>query len=145
MLDHMKNLLKTGDMCVLATCAENRPHCSLMAYITDETGETVYMVTLKDSQKFRNVMDNPEVSFLVDTRQDIPVLGRKGVKALTVHGTCRSLSAGEGRPFLAELAGRHPHLEPLVLDPRATILEVKIKGFLLLDGVSDAHYETVSP
>ncbi|NTW36092.1 MAG: pyridoxamine 5'-phosphate oxidase family protein [Syntrophobacteraceae bacterium] len=144
MLDRMKNLLKAGDMCVLATCAENRPHCSLMAYITDEVVETVYMVTLKDSQKFRNIRENPEVSLLVDTRQDIPVLGRKGVKALTVHGTCRPLPADEGRPVLGKLAGRHPHLEPLIVNPQATILEVKVQGFLLLDGVSDAHYEPVS-
>jgi hypothetical protein len=50
----------------------------------------------------------------------------------------------EGRPVLGKLAGRHPHLEPLIVNPQATILEVKVQGFLLLDGVSDAHYEPAS-
>lgn len=144
MMDRMKSLLKQGDMCVLATCSENRPHCSLMGYVTDEAAETVYMVTLKDSQKYRNVLDNPQVSLLVDTRQDIPVMGRKGVKALTVHGACRPLSAEEGRGFLLELAGRHPHLEAISRHPDAAVLEVKVEGFLLMDGVSDAHYHTIS-
>lgn len=144
MMDRMKSMLKEGDICVLATCSENRPHCSLMGYVTDEAVETVYMVTLKDSRKHRNVLENPRVSLLVDTRQDIPVLGRKGVRALTVHGVCRPLPTEEGRPILLELAGRHPHLEPISSHPDAAVLEVKVEGFLLLDGVSDAHYHTVS-
>jgi nitroimidazol reductase NimA-like FMN-containing flavoprotein (pyridoxamine 5'-phosphate oxidase superfamily) len=144
MMDRMKSLLREGDLCVLATCSENRPHCSLMGYIADDAVETVYMVTLKDSQKCRNVLDNPQVSLLVDTRQDIPMLGRKGVKALTVHGSCRPLSSAEGRPVLLEMAGKHPDLEPLSRNSDAVILEVRVEGFLLLDGVSEAHYETVS-
>ena len=144
MMDRMKSLLKKGDMCVLATCSENRPHCSLMTYVTDEAAETVYMITLKDSRKHRNVLDNPQVSLLVDTRQDIPVQGRKGVQALTVHGVCRTLPTEESRSILRELAGRHPHLEPISSHPDAAVLEVKVEGLLLLDGVSDAHYHTVS-
>ncbi len=144
MMDRMKSLLKEGDMCVLATCSDNRPHCSLMGYITDDAAETIYMVTLKDSQKYRNVLDNPQVSLLVDTRQEIPVLGRKGVQALTVHGPCRPLPSDEGRSILLKLAARHPHLEVLSGSPDAVILEVKAQGFLLLDGVAEAHYRTVS-
>jgi nitroimidazol reductase NimA-like FMN-containing flavoprotein (pyridoxamine 5'-phosphate oxidase superfamily) len=144
MLDLMKGVLREGDMCVLATCSDNRPHCSLMGYVSDDAVETVYMVTLKDSRKYRNVLDNPRVSLLVDTRQEIPVVGRKGIKALTVHGACRPLPAGEGGPILRELVGRHPHLEPLTGHPDAVVLEVKVEGFLLLDGVSEAHYHAVS-
>jgi hypothetical protein len=29
MLETMKDFLKARDMCVLATCAEEKPHCSL--------------------------------------------------------------------------------------------------------------------
>jgi len=139
----MRSLLKEGDMCVLATCSENRPHCSLMGYVTDEAGETVYMVTLKDSQKYRNVLDNPQVSLLVDTRLEIPVVGRKGVKALTVNGSCHPMDAQAGRPILQRLAARHPHLQAITGSPNAAVLEVRVEGFLLLDGVSDAHYHTV--
>jgi nitroimidazol reductase NimA-like FMN-containing flavoprotein (pyridoxamine 5'-phosphate oxidase superfamily) len=144
MKDRMKTLLKEGDMCVLATCSDNRPHCSLMGYITDETAETVYMVTLKDSQKYRNIAGNPQVSLLVDTRQDIPLMGRAGVKALTVHGTCRPIPSEEERALLAELADKHPQLAGLVRDPSAVLLQVRVEGLLLLDGVSEAHYERVA-
>jgi nitroimidazol reductase NimA-like FMN-containing flavoprotein (pyridoxamine 5'-phosphate oxidase superfamily) len=115
-----------------------------MGYVSDEAAEILYMVTLKDSQKYRNVLDNPRVSLLVDTRQEIPVVGRSGVKALTVHGTCRTLPAGEGGLILRELASRHPHLEPLTGHPDAVVLEVKVDGLLLLEGVADAHYHALS-
>ena len=36
MLEKMKALLRENSLCVLATCSEGRPHCSLMTYVTDE-------------------------------------------------------------------------------------------------------------
>jgi nitroimidazol reductase NimA-like FMN-containing flavoprotein (pyridoxamine 5'-phosphate oxidase superfamily) len=144
MIERMKALLKDGDMCVLATCSDNRPHCSLMGYVTDPDAETLYMVTLKDSRKYRNVVENPHVSLLVDTREEIPELGRAGVKALTVHGICRPLSSDEGHTFLDRLARRHPQLAGLTRDPNAVVLEVKVEGLLLLDGVAQAHYRNMS-
>jgi len=86
MLQKMKAFLRERDLCVLATCAGGKPHCSLMAYITDEAVETVFMATLRNTQKFRNLSENPQVSFLVDDRE------REGhtraeTRALTVSGT----------------------------------------------------------
>lgn len=143
MMERMKSLLKEEDMCVLATCSDNRPHCSLMGYVTDEDAENLYLVTLKDSRKYRNIVENPHVSLLVDTRREIPEVGRAGVKALTVHGTCRPLPPEEGRLILDRLARRHPQLSALTRDPSAVVLEVKVEGLLLLDGVARAHYRSV--
>jgi nitroimidazol reductase NimA-like FMN-containing flavoprotein (pyridoxamine 5'-phosphate oxidase superfamily) len=36
MIDTMKELLSTHDMCVLATSGDQGPHCSLMAYVCDD-------------------------------------------------------------------------------------------------------------
>ena len=51
MLDEMKTLAKHRDMCVLATVAGQKPYCSLMAYVTDENCEEIYMVTHKTTTK----------------------------------------------------------------------------------------------
>src|SRR5512137_1024930 len=85
--DEMKNLLKAGNMCVLCTCAEGKPHCSLMAYVTDDSVTKVFMVTLKETQKYRNFLQNPQASLLVDTRNEPQTAGRGGIRALTVSGT----------------------------------------------------------
>ncbi len=140
-LDKMKNVLKTGDLCVLATCAEGNPHCSLMAYITDDAVTTVYMVTLKQTQKYRNFLRNPQASLLVDTRQEQPPPVRAGIQALTVSGTFQPIAAeDEKQRIVNEMAERHPQLRELLANSDAEPFAIKIHSFLLLDGALDAEF-----
>jgi nitroimidazol reductase NimA-like FMN-containing flavoprotein (pyridoxamine 5'-phosphate oxidase superfamily) len=140
-LDKMKNLLKTGDLCVLATCAEGNPHCSLMAYITNGAVTTVYMVTLKQTQKYRNFLQNPQASLLVDTRQEQPLPARAGIQALTVSGTFQPIAEeDEKQRIVREMAERHPQLRELLANSDAEPFAIKIHSFLLLDGALDAEF-----
>ena len=72
MLKEMKALVKDKNICVLATAAGGKPHCSLMAYVTDENCEEIYMVTLRSTRKYRNLTENPAVSLLIDNREKSP-------------------------------------------------------------------------
>jgi nitroimidazol reductase NimA-like FMN-containing flavoprotein (pyridoxamine 5'-phosphate oxidase superfamily) len=140
-LDKMKDLLRAGDMCVLATCVEDKPHCSLMAYVTDELVTEVYMVTLKRTRKYQNFLRNPYVSLLVDTRYEQPPRARKEVQALTASGTFHPLAeAGERQRIVQEMAAKHPHLETLLAHEDVEPFAIRIDSFLLLDGALDAHF-----
>ena len=70
MLELMKKLAKEKDLCVLATVSGEKPHCSLMAYATDDdcTGSTWPLT--RHTRKFKNLMENPSVSLLIDTREE---------------------------------------------------------------------------
>ena len=92
MLDKMKELLKAKDICVLATVSDNRPHCSLMVYATDEQCREIYMVTHRQTKKFRNLTENPVVSLLIDTREEDLGPRRSNAKALTVNGVFRVMN-----------------------------------------------------
>lgn len=141
MLEQMKSLVQANDICVLATVGGNRPHCSLMAYTCDETGEHIYMVTLKDSLKYRNISENRPVSLLIGTRGDAP---RSGIRALTVSGQAETIVDPEqARLVRAKLLARHPHLAELTALPQAVVLCVTVNEFLLLDGISQAYRATV--
>ena len=140
-IDDMKNLLKAGNICVLATCAEGRPHCSLMAYVCDDGGTTVYMATLKQTQKYRNLLRNPQASLLVDTRIEQQSSGRSGIQALTASGSFQALTeAPERQQIFEKIAARHPHLEDLLRDEDAEPFAIMISSFLLLDGPLEAQY-----
>jgi nitroimidazol reductase NimA-like FMN-containing flavoprotein (pyridoxamine 5'-phosphate oxidase superfamily) len=141
MIDEMKSLLQARTMCVLATVADGRPHCSLMAYAVGGGGTEVYLSTLRATRKFRNVAENPSVSLLVDTREELP---RGRARALTVEGECRPIAAGPERDSArARLAALHPHLRVLLDDPECEILCVRVTSFLLLKGLTEAHRLTV--
>ena len=138
------SLLKEKDMCVLATVSDNRPHCSLMAYMTNEAGTEIYMVTYRNSRKFRNLVQNPAVSFLVDTREENPGDDRRKTKALTVTGTVEIVKdPKKAETIRTRLLRRHPHLASIVQGNESEVISVKVRSFLLLDGPTDAHFEGV--
>ena len=142
MLETMKALVKEKDICVLSTVSGHTPHCSLMAYATDEDCREIYMVTHRQTTKFRNLTENPIVSLLVDTREEHPGPRRPEAKALTIDGVFGTLEDDEKRRKVRfRLLERHPHLKEFLDHPDAEILRIKIGSFLLLAGLTDAHYE----
>lgn len=70
MLEGMKKLLKSKDTCVLATASGNEPHCSLMSYAVNDDCREIYMMTFRSTRKYENLLSNPVVSLLVDTREE---------------------------------------------------------------------------
>jgi len=144
MLERMKALVREKDICVLATVEGSKPHCSLMAYTTDDDCLEFYMVTHRNTAKYRNLLDNPSVSLLIDTREDHRGADRAQGRALTVSGTFEAIADMEKRKAVrARLLARHPHLEAFMGDPDAEPICIKATSFLLLDGLTDAHFEIV--
>ena len=141
MLERMQKLACDNNICVLATARDNKPHCSLMAYVTDDRCREIYMVTRKNSQKYHNLKANRSVSLLIDTRGVGP---SSKTQALTVSGQFEPIAGKAAKQQAClRLIDSHPHLQDLLRNPDAVILRVKIEAFLLLDGPSDAYYETL--
>ena len=141
MLAEMKALAAQKNICVLATVAGRKPHCSLMAYVTDENCTELYMVTHKNTKKFKNLMENKFVSLLIDTRETAP---RSKAKALTVAGECTVIKGEKKRQKVrSKLLAVHPHLSEFMNHAEAEILCVRIRSFLLLDGLHEARFQAV--
>lgn len=141
MLKEMKALAKEKNICVLATVADGKPYCSLMAYVTDENCKKIYMVTHKNTNKYENLMGNPSVSLLIDTRDISP---RSKAKALTVEDVYTAIESKEKRKKVrAKLLSVHPHLAEFIKHSEAEILCVKIRSFLLLNGFQEAHFQSL--
>jgi nitroimidazol reductase NimA-like FMN-containing flavoprotein (pyridoxamine 5'-phosphate oxidase superfamily) len=144
MIEKMKNLVRRKDICVLATVAENKPHCSLMAYVTDNDCREIYMVTGRATTKFKNLSGNPLVSLLIDTREEHAGNRRPEAQALTVSGIFESIGdENRKRDIGQKLLERHPHLSSFLENDGAEIICVKVLSFLLLDGLTEAHFEEI--
>lgn len=144
MLDKMKALVREKDICVLATVSDNKPHCSLMAYTTNSEGTEIYMVTHKETKKYRNLIANPSVSLLIDTRDENMGSPRLETRALTVNGLFKTVQDMVHKDNIrARLLEKHPHMEEFVTDPDAEVLLIRIESFLLLEGLTNAHFETL--
>ena len=144
MLEKMRDIVKGNDLCVLATVSEGRPHCSLMSYISDEEGREIYLISHKQTRKYLNLMENPTVSLLIDTREKQRGQRRIYIKALTVSGEFQNINdPGKKDLIRATFLKRHSHLTEFLNDPDAEIFSIKVKSFQLLDGVKDAFFETI--
>jgi nitroimidazol reductase NimA-like FMN-containing flavoprotein (pyridoxamine 5'-phosphate oxidase superfamily) len=144
MLEKMKNIVKGNGLCVLATVSEGKPHCSLMSYITDEEAREIYLISHRQTKKYFNLMENPAVSLLIDTREEEKDQRRIDIKALTISGEFQTIKNLEEKDLIrSQFLKRHPHLTDFLNDPEAELFSIKIRSFQLLDGLKDAFFESI--
>ncbi len=139
MLKEMKALAREKNSCVLATIVDHKPYCSLMAYATNAACTEIYMVTHRNTQKFKNLATNPAVSLMIDTRDTSP---RTSARALTVEGVFQKIAdPAKEKEVRLELLSAHPHLKGFMEQPEAEVFQINIRSFLLLDGLTRSFYE----
>ena len=144
MLEKMKDIVKGNDLCVLATVSEGKPHCSLMSYISDEESQEIYLISQKQTKKYVNLMENPTVSLLIDTREEEKGQRRIYIKALTINGEFQTINDPGKKDLLrSKFLKRHPYLTDFLNDSGAELFSIKIKSFQLLNGVKDAFFERI--
>jgi nitroimidazol reductase NimA-like FMN-containing flavoprotein (pyridoxamine 5'-phosphate oxidase superfamily) len=142
MLEEMKALVREKNTCVLATISGSKPYCSLMAYVTNKACTEIYMVTRKQTQKFQNLIANPAVSLMIDSRDTLP---RTAARAMTVEGVFQKINdPTQEDKVRRKLLSAHPHLNEFMGQPDAVVFQIKIKSFLLLYGLSRSAFEKVS-
>jgi len=138
MLEKMKNFVRKKNICVLSTASDNKPYCSLMAYVTDATCKEVYMVTHKNTTKFNNLQKNPLVSLLIDSRETQP---RSNAQALTIDGVYTPLRDENKKQKLRDrMLKSFPHMQNFIYHPEAELICIKINSFLLLEGLTESHF-----
>jgi len=145
MIEQIKQLVKDEKFCVLASVSDSRPYCSLMAYISEEDCKKIYMTTLRDTVKYRNLIENPMVSLLIDTRTKTIDKHVNEMKALTITGKFAEVRKGSHRMEVHDmLLQRHPYLCVFLDNPESCLFSVEVHSFLLLNGFTDSYYEIVS-
>jgi general stress protein 26 len=139
MLEKIKALVRGKDMCVLSTVSENvTPHCSLMAYVSDEECREIYMATYRSTMKYKNLLHNPAVSLLIDSRELMP---RNEAQALTIDGVFQPIeNADTTNQVEARLLKQHPHLRDFIKHPDTTLICIKVQSYQLLDGLTESHF-----
>lgn len=141
MLEKMKNFIKNKNICVLSTVSDNKPYCSLMAYITDASCEEIYMVTHKNTTKFSNLQKNPSVSLLIDSRETQP---RSNAKALTIDGMFTPLiDENQKKAIRNQMLASFPYMKDFIHHPDSELIRIKIKSFLLLNSLTESHFASL--
>ncbi len=142
MLEKIRSFVRNKNVCVLSTVSDNKPYCSLMAYITDDICKEIYMVTHKNTTKFNNLQKNPLVSLLIDSRETQP---RSNAQALTVEGVFIPLADENKKQKIRDrMLKSFPHMKDFIHHPESEFIRIKIKSFLLLEGLAESHFISLS-
>ena len=141
MLEEMKALVRENNTCVLATISGSKPYCSLMAYVANKPCTEIYMVTRRQTQKYQNLIANPAVGLMIDTRDVTP---RSAAKAMTIEGIFKEiLDPAKVQKVRRKLLSAHPHLIDFMGQAEAKVFQIKIVSFLLLNGLTEASFEVL--
>jgi len=136
--EKINKFISNKSICVLATVEGDRPYCSLMNYLADESSGGFYMVTLRNTRKFQNLLANPRASLLIDSRDSAEF---SSAQALTVEGVYEPVSDQEKIKWAkSKLCADNPLLEDFFNLPDTEVLCIRARSFLFLNGLLDSHY-----
>lgn len=138
MLAKLETILRENSLCVLCTEAAGKPYCSLMTYLPNDDLSLLYLVATEESRKYQNLLANPRVSLLVDTRQNRGTAAGENIVSVTFEGLFQPLADAKTLRIKANLAKEHGELAEILNHPSCVVFTIQLKSFLLLDGPVDS-------
>ncbi|UCF87085.1 MAG: pyridoxamine 5'-phosphate oxidase family protein [Nitrospiraceae bacterium] len=124
-LDRLKLLNRKQRHAVLATTSKDMPYTSLIAYALTPDMEIIF-ATPKNTQKYRNILNNSSIAILIDTRSNTD-RGYLGAEAITALGTAHPVRRGEKWKKLVQVfLKKHSQLAGFIDAPSTALILVKV-------------------
>ena len=99
---------------VIATDNGGQPYTSLVAFALTSDMEGILFATPRKTNKYRNIIKNPQVSVMIDSRSN-SAKGYMHSEAVTMLGSAAPLRKGKRWDGMAEvLIKKHPLLEEFI-------------------------------
>jgi general stress protein 26 len=131
--------MSENNLCVLSTCSDDIPDASLMLYMCDSPCAKIYMLTLKETNKYRNIVNNKRVSLLIDTRDTVPDKTSQ-IEALTIVGEAMIVrDMVFAQTLIEQMKKKHHSLSNLASGESVSVIEVTVQTILFLENVDDGY------
>jgi uncharacterized pyridoxamine 5'-phosphate oxidase family protein len=136
----IQTLLNTIGFGVLATENAGQPHTSLIAITALDEGQRLVFATYRNTRKFTNLMQNQQVSVLMDGRSSAGASGVPDGFVLSAVGRAQEINANTRPDALAAHLQKHPDLAAFVQVPDCVLLEVLVQAYQVVRGIDDASW-----
>ncbi|TFF92789.1 pyridoxamine 5'-phosphate oxidase family protein [Candidatus Thorarchaeota archaeon] len=140
--DRLMKLVENQLVGVLSTTSEGEPYSCLVSFWFTENLENLVFATKRARLKYRKMMQNPNVSLIIDDRKNRPDDFQRVISA-TVMGTARDTEGELRKRYMEALLERHPYLSEFVRAPDTAIIEVSVKRIYIVADFEDVT--TVTP
>jgi nitroimidazol reductase NimA-like FMN-containing flavoprotein (pyridoxamine 5'-phosphate oxidase superfamily) len=127
----LRELLSSQLFCVLATQDRGQPYGNLVAFVATDDLSGLVFATSRNTRKYGNIVTDPRVAMLVDSRSNQGSDIGNAVAA-TALGTVEEVQGDDRERLVALYLAKHPHLEEFVSSPDCAMLTVKIDRYYLV-------------
>ncbi len=136
----LKELFDSQMLGVIATDMQGVPYASLVAYYSTDDLKNVLFATSKNTKKFQNLMNNSNISFLIDNRENQP---SDIYKAITATALGKAEEIKENVEYFKNLfIKKHPHLNEFINSPDSRLLKINVEKYKFVSNfqnVIDIH------
>jgi nitroimidazol reductase NimA-like FMN-containing flavoprotein (pyridoxamine 5'-phosphate oxidase superfamily) len=138
--DLISRLFAAQQLGVLSTQSEGQPYSNLVAFAAAEDLKSLVFVTNRNTSKYANVISNPKVAMMVDSRTNEPSDFNSAV-AVTILGTATEVAGNERDRLVEVYIAKHPHLADFVNRPSQALIRVNASDFIIasFDSVQVVH------
>jgi nitroimidazol reductase NimA-like FMN-containing flavoprotein (pyridoxamine 5'-phosphate oxidase superfamily) len=137
--DRMKYLNETERHAVLATVFQGKPYSSIVAFALTKDMKGALFATPKDTRKYKNLLKNKHVAFLIDNRKNTD-RAYAGSESVTILGTAQTVRRGKRWQELFRIFVRkHPALKEFVKARSTALILIKATRC-----VHVSHFQVIS-
>jgi nitroimidazol reductase NimA-like FMN-containing flavoprotein (pyridoxamine 5'-phosphate oxidase superfamily) len=126
----LKVLFKTQKLAVLGSDKGNQPYPSLIAFAHTDNLKNFVFSTLRNSNKYANIMINPKISMLIDNRSNQPSDFSDAI-AVSVFGHAEEVKDDKER-LLDLYLEKHPYLKDFVGLPNCVLLRINVTKYSIV-------------
>lgn len=139
----LDDLLNTQKLGVLATQSDGQPYGSLVFFAATPDGREILFATYRATRKYANLVSNPRVAMLVDSRSNRDTDVHQAM-AVTATGTVEEPNPSERDACRRIYLGKLPHLGDFVGNDACALLRLKVRTYYLVNRfqeVTEIHPE----
>ncbi len=125
----LRRVMTTQYFAVLNTTGGGLPHSCLISFAAADDLRSLVFITRRDTQKYRDIQENQEVSLLVDNRTNSPTDIYEAT-AVEIIGTARE-DTDDSSNLKGVLIGRHPQLQRFAEAPDNAIILVRVREYVI--------------
>jgi len=142
--DRIQVIVRDQALAVLATTNQGKPHPSLIGFTVSDDLTQLVFATSRSSLKFKNIVAEPEVALLVDTRQNRPD-DFFSATAISIYGTACEIQETELTYYRNLFLDRHPQLRDFVFSATTALIKVNVTRYKLISEFEKAAELLIRP
>lgn len=139
---HLKELLTSQRLAVVATHASGQPYASLVAFVVSDDLKYFLLVTSRHTRKFANLTADPRVALLVNSSTNQESDFHRAA-SVTVTGTAEEIVGSQRDRLLQMYLAKHPYLEEFAKSPTCALIRIHARSFYLVrnfQNVMELHF-----